>query len=109
MGCAKDLNPSGQTGEQLGAIPSVETLQPDSIPESLSAHRFVENSTTAADGVEGGERSATTTGDSIETPRAAARAAESSKAEVGAIEVVPESGAQGPAASEEQATHPEMP
>ena len=40
------------------------------------ARRFTEDSTTAADGVGGGERSATTIGDLMETPGATARAFE---------------------------------
>ena len=51
---------------------------------------------------------ATTTGDSTETPVAMSKAIKSSKAEAGATDVVPESGVQGSAASEEQAAHPEM-
>ena len=87
----------------------METLRTDSVPESSGARRFVKDSTTAADGVGGGERSATTMGDSTKTPGATARATESLKAEARATEAMPESGAQGPTASEEQATHPEMP
>ena len=48
-------------------------------------------------------------GDATEMPGATARAVESSKAKVGATDIVPESRAQRPAALEEQATHPEMP
>ena len=68
----------------------------------------VEDLTTVIDGVGGGERSATTTGDSIETLVATVRAAKSSKVEARAGGAVPESGAQRPVASKEQATHPEM-
>ena len=81
----------------------------DSVLESLGARQFVEDSTTAADGVGGAERSATTMVDSMETPGATARATESSKAEAGAVGAVPKSGAQRPATLEEQAAHPEMP
>ena len=95
MECVEDLNPLGQTGEQLGVVHSVETLRIDSVPESLGARRFVEDPTTAADGVGGGEWSTITMGDSMETPGAAARAAESSKAEAGAVGAAPKSGAQG--------------
>jgi len=45
MGRAEDLNPLGQTGEQPGAGPRVETLRTDSILESLGARQFVEDST----------------------------------------------------------------
>jgi len=89
----EDLNPSGQTGEQPGAGPSMESLPIDSIPEIPGACRFAEDSTTTADGVGGGERSATTMGDSTEMLGATARAAKSSKAEVGAADSMPESGA----------------
>ena len=47
-------------------------------------------------------------GTSTETLGAMARAAESLRAEAGAVDVMPESGAQRPVASEEQAAHPEM-
>ncbi|XP_066393448.1 uncharacterized protein [Miscanthus floridulus] len=100
-GRAEDLNPSGQTGEQPGAGHSAETLRTDSVPESPGARRFAGDSTTAADRVGGGERSATTTDDSTEMPGATARAAESSKAEAGAADVVPESEAQRPTALED--------
>ena len=89
----EDLNPLGQTGEQPGAIHSVETLRTDSVLESPSAHRFVEDSTTAADGVGGGEQLATMAGDSTETLGATARATESSKEGAGATDVMLESGA----------------
>ena len=84
MGRAEDLNPLGQTGEQPGAGPRVETLRMDSILESPGAHQFAEDSTTTTDGVKCGERLATTADDSMEMPRAMSRAAESSRAEVGA-------------------------
>ena len=71
----------------------METLRTDSVPESLGARRFAKDSTTTADGVGGGERSATTMGDSTEMLGATARAAKSSKAEVGAADSMPESGA----------------
>ena len=109
MGRTEDLNPSGQTSEQPGAGPSMETLRIDSVPESPGAHRFVGDSTTAADRVGGAERSVTTTGDSMEMLGATARAANSSKAEVGATDVMLESRAQRPATSKVQAVHPEMP
>ena len=90
---AEDLNPSGQTGEQPEAIPGVETKPVDSTPESLGAQWFVEESTTTAGGVEGGERLATMVDDSVETLGATARAAESSEARAGAADVMPEFGA----------------
>ena len=52
---------------------------------------------------------ATTAADATEMPGATARVAESSKVEVGAADVVPESMAQKLAVSEEQAARPEMP
>ena len=107
IGRVEDLNPSGQTGEQPGVVPNAETMLVDSTQESLGAWWFMEESTTAAGGVEGGERLATTVGDLAETPGATVRMAESS--EVGATDVVSESEAQRPAASEEQSTCPEMP
>ena len=91
MGRTEDLNPSGQTSEQPGAGPSMETLRIDSVPESPGARRFVEDSTIAADGVGGGEQLATTAGDSTEMPGATERAAESSKVIAGAANIVPES------------------
>ena len=51
---------------------------------------------------------ATTPGDSTETPGATVRAAESSEARAGATDVMPESRAQRPIVSEEQAAPPEM-
>ena len=87
----------------------METLWTDAVLELSGARRFVEDSTTAADGVGGGERSATTTSDLIEMLGAIARATESSKVEVGDAGATPESRAQGPTASEEQAAHPKMP
>ena len=81
----------------------------DSILESLGAHQFVNDSTTATDGVGGGERLATTAAYSMETPGAMARAVESLEAGARATDVMPESRAQRPTASEEQAAHPEMP
>lgn len=92
MGRAKDLNPLGQTGEQPGAVHSVETLWIDSILESSGTHWFMEDSTTAVDGVGGGERLASTAGNSMEMPGATTRTNESSKARVGAADVVLESG-----------------
>ena len=76
-----------------GAIHSVETLRTDSVPETLGGRPFEEDSTTAADGVGGGERLATTADDSMETPGATMRAIESSKEGAGAADVMPESGA----------------
>ena len=70
----EDLNPLGQTRERPGAGLSMEILQTDSVPESPGASWFVEDSTTATDGVGGGERSATTMGDLMETSGAVARA-----------------------------------
>ena len=81
----------------------------DSVLESPSAWRFAEESTTAAGGLEGGERLATMAGGSTETPGATVSGTESSKAKAGAADVMPESGAQRPAASEEKAAHPKMP
>ena len=101
-------DPLSQTDEQPKAVHSTEALQIDSVLESPGARRFAEDSTTAADGVGGGERSATMTGDLIETLGATARAAESSKVEARAAGAVPKSVAQGPAASEEQVAHREM-
>ena len=86
----------------------METLQTDSIPESPSAHQFAEESTTAADGVGGGERLVTTADDSVETPGAMAGAAKSSEAGAGATDVMPEFGVQRPAVSKEQAACPKM-
>ena len=88
-----DLNPSGQTGEQPVAGHSAETLRTNSVLESQGARRFAKDSTTAANGVGGGERSATTTGESMEMLGAMVRAAESSKEGLGATDDVPESGA----------------
>ena len=106
MGRTEDLNPLGQTGEQPGPGPSMETLRTDSVQESSSAHQFAEDSTTTADGVGGRERLATTTGDSMVMPGAAVRATESLKVEAGAVL---KSGVQRPTVSEKQAAHPEMP
>ena len=75
----------------------------------MGTRRFAEDSITVVDGVGGGEWSATTTSDLIEMLGAIARATESSKVEVGDAGATPESRAQGPTASEEQAVHPEMP
>ena len=87
----------------------METLRPDSVPDSPGACRLAEHSTTAVDGVGGGERLAMTASDLIETPGATARAAESLRAEVGATDVMSESRVDRPAASEEEAACPEMP
>ena len=65
----------------------METMPTDSAPESLGARRFVEESTTAAGGVEGGERLATMAGESMEMLGAMARATKSSKVEAGAVDV----------------------
>ena len=73
----EDLNPFGQTGEQPGASLGVEPLWTDSIPESPGARQFVVDSTTAADGVGGGERLAMMAGESAKMPGATARAIES--------------------------------
>ena len=81
----------------------------DSVLESPGARQFVKDSTTTADGVGGGERLATMVDDSTEMPGATVRAAKSLEAGAGAIDVVPESGAQMPASSEEQTARPEMP
>jgi len=97
----EDLNPSGLTGEQLGVGPCMEKLWTDSVLESPGARWFSEDSTTAADGVGGGERSATMIGDSTAMPGATARAIESSKAEARATRVVVELGVQRPAGSKE--------
>ena len=105
----EDLNPLGQTGEQPGVGPREETLRTDSVLESLRARQSMKESTTAADGVGGGERLATMVGESMETPGATAGATESSKVRAGATDVMSEYRAQRPAASEEQAVHPEMP
>ena len=87
----------------------METLRADSVPESPGTRRFVEDSTTAADGVGGGERLTTMTGDLTEMPGEVARAAESSKAEAKAARAMLESGAQRLAALEEQAARPKIP
>jgi len=109
MGRAEDLNPLGQTGEQPGAGPRVETLRTDSILESLGSRQFAEDSTTTADGVGGGERLVMMVGDLTETSGATVRATKSSKVKVGATDVVLESEAQRPIAPEEQAACPKMP
>ena len=101
MGRVEDLNNSGQTREQPR-----ETLLADSVLESPGARRFVKDSTTADDGVGGGEWSATMVSESTEMPGASARAVESLKAGAGAANDLPESGAQRPATSEEQAARP---
>ena len=66
----------------------METLQTDSVLESPGTRQLVEDSITAADGVRGGERLATTVDEST------TRATESSEAEAGATNVMPESGVQ---------------
>ena len=81
----------------------------DSVPKSWVTRQFAEDSTTAADGVGGEERLATTAGDSMEIPGATARATESLEAGAGATDIVLDSRAQGPVALEEQAVRPEMP
>ena len=81
----------------------------DSVLESPGTRQLVEDSITAADGVRGGERLATMVGSSIDMPGATVRATESSTAEAGAADVMPESMAQKLAVSEEQAARPEMP
>ena len=68
----------------------------------------MEESTTIADGVRGGERLATTANDSTEMPGAMARAPESSEVGAGAANVMLESRTQRPVASEERTTCPEM-
>ena len=85
----------------------METLWTDSVPESPGVCQFVEDSTTATDGVRGGERLVTMADDSVETPGATMRAIESFEA--GAADAMAESRAQRPTASEERATCPEMP
>ena len=87
----------------------MEVMPTDPVPESPGARRPTKESTTAANGVGSGEQLARTVDDSTETSGATTRAAESSEARAGATDVVPESRAQRPAASEEQATRPEMP
>ena len=64
----EDLNPLGQTGEQPRAGPGAEAMPANSIPESLGARRPTKESTTAADGVGGGERLAMMAADATETP-----------------------------------------
>ena len=81
----------GQNTRGVTAIPSVETLWADSVLESPITRRFVEYSTTTANGVGGGERLATMADDSTETLGAMARAIESSKAEAGAVDAMLES------------------
>ena len=64
----------------------------DSVPESSGAQLFAEESTTAADGVGGGERLATMAADAMEMPGATARATESLEVGAGAADVMSESG-----------------
>ena len=86
-------NPFGQTSEQPGAAPSAETMPAGSVPKSPGAHWSVEESTTVADGVGGGEWLATTAVDVTEMPGAMARAVESSEVETRATDVVSKPGA----------------
>ena len=71
----------------------METLWTDSIPESSGAHQFVEDLTTAVDGVGGGEQLATTAGDSTEMLGATAGVIESLEVGAGAADIMPKSGA----------------
>ena len=80
----------------------METLSADSVPESPDARWFMEESTTAAGGVEGREQLATMVDESAAMPGATARAAGSSEAEARAADAMPESGAERPAILEEQ-------
>jgi len=82
MRCTEDLNPFVKYGEQPGAVLGAETMPADSVPESLGARRFANESYIAVDGVGGGERLAMTAADAMEMLGATARATESS--EVGA-------------------------
>ena len=84
-------------------------MRTDSILESPSAHRSAEESTTTIGGVGGGELLATTVADVTETPGAMAGTTEPSEVGARAVDIVLESGAQRPAASEEQVVCPEMP
>jgi len=98
----EDLNPSDQTGEQPEVVFGMETMLADSVPESSGAWRFAEESTTATDGVEDGERLATMVVESMVTLGATARATGSLEAEARAADAMPESGAERPAILEEQ-------
>ena len=69
----------------------MKTMPTDSILESLGTQRFAKESATAADGVGGGERLATTAADAMETPGATTGDAEPLEAGAGAVDVVPES------------------
>ena len=88
MGHAEDLNPSSQTGKELGAIPGAETLWVDSVLESSGAYRFTKDPTTAANEFGGGERLAIMADYSIEALGAMARAAESSEVGAGAADAM---------------------
>ena len=61
----------------------------DSVPESSGAQLFAEESTTAADGVGGGERLTTMAADVMESPGATAGSTESLEAGAGATNVAP--------------------
>ena len=66
------MNPFGQTTEQLGAGPSMETMPANPIPESPGARWPVEESTAAADELGGRERLASTADEPVVVPGAMA-------------------------------------
>lgn len=84
-------------------------MQMDFIPESLGACRLAEDPTTAYDGARGENQWAMMVGTPMEMVGAAAGATQPSEAEAGTTEAVPESEAQMPAMSGQQAAHPKMP
>ena len=100
----EDLNPSVQTGEQLVADPSVETMPADPFPKSLGARWPTEESTTAADELGDRERLAP-----MAVPGATAGATGSSEVDARVADTTPELGAEKPVVLEEQATLPEVP
>lgn len=67
----------------------MEALQTDAASESLGAHRFVEDLTTATDGIGGGERSVATASEASEMLGATANLASSLGAEAGATSAMP--------------------
>ena len=86
----------------------MEAMLADPILESPGARWPTEESTTAADGVGGGERLATMVADAMETLGAIARAAKSLEVGARAANIAPESGAGRLVVSKEQATLPKM-
>ena len=77
------------------------------ILESPGARQSAEESTTAADGLGGGERMASMVDRSVMVPGVSAEAAGSSGAEVGVTDTAPESGAGKSTVPEEQTVLPE--